>query len=88
MATPFESFKRILFQIPKLDTKDTFTAQEVYNYYFEKESRLDVEAFFGMQMDSLLTRHVYHQDTYDTLYREYKELAKRLQQVFNAQHPS
>lgn len=82
MTSPFAAFKALLVTTPKVDTKDDFAAEDVYQYYLAREQRSDVEAFFGMSIELLITKLVDRQVTYDSYYSQYKEIAKHLQKVY------
>ena len=85
MSTPFAAFKDLLYRVPKFDTSDSFKARDVHQYYLDQENRTDVEAFFGMWMDILITSLVQHQDVYIEFYDKYKAISLDLKRIFEEQ---
>ena len=80
----FAAFKELLVGIPKLDTAADFSPESVYQHYLAREQRIDVEAFFGMSIELLITKLVDRQATYDVYYSRYKEIAGLLQKKYES----
>ncbi len=84
MTSPFAAFKELLAGTPKLDTSADFHPEDVYTHYLARENRTDVEAFFGMSIELLITKLADRQTTYDAYYSKYKEIARLLQKKFES----
>lgn len=87
MATSLDAFKRLLMQVPKLDTTDNFKAEQVYDYYLTRERVSDVESFYREKFDCLASRAAPRQDKYNELYSKFKEISFNLTETFRISHP-
>lgn len=82
MTSPFAAFKELLVGTPKLDTTADFSPEDAYQHFLAREQRVDVEAFFGMSFEILLSKLVDRPVTYDVYYCKYKEIVQLLQKEF------
>lgn len=86
MATSLEAFKRLLMQVPKLDTAEDFKAEQVYQYYLTREHANDVESFYRSQFDCLASKAAPRQDKYNDIHSKFKEITFNLSEIYRLSH--
>lgn len=86
MATSLDAFKRLLMQVPKLDTTEDFKAEQVYEYYLAREQVNDVERFYHEKFDCLASKAAPRQDKYNELYGKFKEITFNLSEIYRISH--
>lgn len=86
MATSLDAFKRLLMQVPKLDTTEDFKAEQVYEHYLARERVNDVELFFFEKFECLAFKAAPRQDKYNELYGKFKEITFNLSEIYRISH--
>ena len=85
MSLSFDHFKRLLGTIPKIQ-EDSPTSAQVYDYYYNRSQRQDVELFIHNRYEHHISALSDRQDKYNALYAKYKEVATLVQQLYNLTH--
>lgn len=84
----FEAFKKLYSNLPSWAFEENLTGEKVSDRFYDEEmNRLEVEAFYGMKVESLITRLAQRQDEYMNLYDLYKNSAKVLQNLYDKTQP-
>ena len=86
MATSLDAFKRLLMQVPKLDTAEDFKVEQVYEHYLARERVNDVESFYRVKFDCLASKAAPRQDKYNELYGKFKEITFNLSEIYRISH--
>ena len=84
MGYNIDSFFKLFDGLPRFPVGTG--GQAVYEHYENVESeRLPVEAFFGLKIESTLTKICPRQTEYMILYRQYKEIAVIAQKLYESE---
>lgn len=83
----FEAFKKLYSKLPSWAFEENLTGEKVSEKFYEEEiKRLEIEAFYGLKLESLITKLAQRQDEYMELYDTYKKTSKVLQSLFDKTH--
>lgn len=87
MSTDFFTFTQLYSKIPRqVQFSNTTSADYIIKCKAEIESDSNVDRFFGMKVESIVTKVARSPEMYNELYDKYKECATVLQKLYNKVH--